>query len=703
MSKNVPRSTVNEQQYSAPAFQKSGFSLSHRRYSSYLIGRNQVSGFQYVMPGDKISGQNTGNFTMNRLVTPMISPVEVGQYNVFLPFRAVDRTFERNFAPSKLNNMSASWSTPKVNTRQLVKDIIATYAGSAANVGIFDAVFYDHDASPMLSLDGIVNVAPALSSYSDAHDWLYNSTNGLITLALYSLENTSGAFYQMADKLYLADALKDVAANIRVKLGDPADSSTWLAGTMDSGEFIEIYLDALLTPFIGRYSYYGDFHYKFCRPWDYYRIAHRVGIDFSQINWYDAFDNTPLCEYALRVMYVIWYERFRNVDLEPENSNLPYWRDFGSTSIFDLSNGGNLCYLLYRPRCWYDDMFINAQIDDMSRHVWAPIYDSSEPIASYHSADVNNLDTNPAFSGGPTHLGMSKPESVVISYRDQLDGTSKSITCPIPSNINDYLSHLDSSFYDVYHLDLNTLRQAQQLERYLKRNYLFGDEYQDRMLAHYNSRVSDMRINRPEIISSSLNNASMGQEIANMSNGVSSAGERTATGTLSSGGDQYTMFAEEFGLLVNVISFMPLASYDGLCPQLLLDKVVDFPLPEFATNNEEFGRKCEIADSCIDTTLVGSSNNNNFMFGRYPAYHAWRQRVDEVGGAYLDELQDCTFRRFWGMFNQEFIPKLNYEFIHCRPNLGMFANTNLYDSQIYGDVIHECYVERVLPTPVEVI
>ena len=160
---------------------------------------------------------------------------------------------------------------------------------------------------------------------------------------------------------------------------------------------------------------------------------------------------------------------------------------------------------------------------------------------------------------------------------------------------------------------------------------------------------------------------------------------------------------EEFGILVSIVTFMPRSMYDGTCPQHYMSKQIHLPLPEFATNNEEFGRKLEIAGSGLSSGYVGDEQNNQFIFGRYPAYHAWRSRVDEVGGEFLDEMQDCTFRRFFGMFSVDTTPKLNYFFIHCRPNLNMFANNVLYDSQLYADLVHECYVERVLPTPVEVI
>lgn len=692
MSTKVSRSTVNEQQYSAPDFPKSGFQLSHRRYSSFMLGRMHVSGYQNVMPGDKISGQNKGNFTLKRIVTPMVSPIDVAQYNFYLPFRAIDRTFERAFAPGKNNQMSSSWSAPTINTRDLVASIFNKLGlDSSSLFAILYRQIEDYANSGTLqqAFD-----ASSLSSDSLYHV-LYNKTNGIISSIIKSLKE--GEMYQLFKNYYLDDILIDIIDNIEKKLGtsyNPISSSILFS------DFIYIFLDCILSPFVGRYSYYGEFNYQFVRPFDLYRISHGIGVDASSFSTFDglitSFSDIPLSEYPIRAMYAIWYEKFRNVDLEPVSGDLPDWRDFGSTSVVELP------MLVYRPRPWYEDMFTTAQIDDLSRHVYAPILATSNDNVSYHNKDYNNHEVNN--QGFDESFSNQKPSTYVISWRDQLNDEIKYIQCPVPSNINDILSASDNSFYDVYGLDLNTLRQSQQLERYLKRNYLFGDEYQDRMLAHYNSRVSDMRINRPELLSQSLNSADYEQEVANVTTAGSQTGDRVATGTLSCGGDQYTTFCEEFGILIHVLTFMPLASYDGIQPQLLATKFVDFPLPEFATNNEEFGRKLELADSSIDTTLTSTDHSDNrFMFGRYPAYHAWRQRVDQVGGDFLDELQDCTFRRFWGMFNDDTTPKLNYQFIHCRPNLNMFANNILYDAQIYGDVIHECFVERVLPTPVEVI
>ena len=707
MTKKISRSTVNEEQYAAPEFPKSGFPLSYRRYSSYMLGRLHVAGFHWTMPGDKISGKTRGNCTFHRIVTPMVSPVNAMQYNVYLPLRPLDRSFKKGITPTKNNAMSSNWTMPLFNTRYLVDQVMRAYMGISYNASTpkfwsdFFTMFASIGSDTTLQQWWDANKTK-FSSFSDLNQFLYGVPpyKGLIDSLIYELTTDGTRFCKMADSLYLRDALLDIASNITAKLGSKENP---LSGSILVSDFLNLFLSTILTPFLGRYSYYGEFKYEFLRPFDFYRLTHGLSKTVTTYSGLlEAFSDTPQNEYAIRAMYAVWYELFRNVDVEPVGQNLPDWQEWSSTSIFDMSAGGNLLYLIYRIRPWEDDMFISAQIDDLSRHVYAPIVNAHQTAVSYHNEDVDNLDTTGTgiLSATPK---QSLPESFTLRYHDQLTDTDASVTCPIPSNINDVLSAIDRQFVDVFGLDLNTLRQSQMLEKYLKRNYLFGDEYQDRMLAHYNSRVSDMRVNKPEILSRSMDGYDMGQEVSNVSTDETKVGDRTATATIDVNGEEFTTFCEEFGIIISVVCFMPRAIYDGTCPQNYLSKQVHLPLPEFASNNEEFGRKLEIAGSGLASGYIDPTQDNKYMFGRYPAYHAWRGRVDEVGGEFLDELQDSTFRRFFGMFSDDTTPKLNYFFIHCRPNLNMFANNNPYDAQLYGDLVHECYVERVLPTPVEVI
>lgn len=708
MNKTITRSTVNTEQFSAPEFPKSGFNLGYRDYNDYMLGRWHTSGFQFVMPSDKISGHNKGNFTFNNFVTPMVAPTHVGQYNVYCTFRSIDNTFQENVAPSKYNGYSAEWRMPMVNTRMIVRQLIDDYfALNNDREGLENLMTLLVDASNngninKLTLNDITN----LEDYTD-FSWSRQ------LLAVYQVLDGSNVttLHTHLKNMYAYDVLADLRELFESRFGRPTlglipvPSVKWnsISGSMLLSSFFYDLIDVIFTPWIGRYSYFADFGYNFLRPSDIYRITHEPISSERLIDDYlDIFDDTPMCEYPLRAMYAFWYDRCRDVNLQPVSSTLPKPRQFGSTSIFDLSAGGNLVYLLYRIRRWTEDMFISAMCDSPARHVYAPVYSNSIE-AAFNDNERDNLF---AQYNTVDPVNGHKLFSQEISFLNSLTGEVSSISCPVPSFVNDALSRSAGSLTDVgvYGLTLQNLRQAQNLERYLKRLDYFGDEYNDYMLSQYNSRVSDMRINHPEILSQSIDDANYEQQISSVATSAGTQpGDRSVTGTLSSSGDGYTTFCEEFGIIINVISFMPDASYDNATPQLLMSRLVDLPLPIFAANNDELGRIMEIASNGLSPALNGNDADFRFMFGHYPAYHAWRSRVDRVRGSFLNERQDCLFRRFYGMTDQFTTPRLNYEFINCRPNLQMFANTVRYDGQLYGDVVHECYVERVLPTPVEQI
>lgn len=100
------------------------------------------------MPGDKISGQNKFDGTFLNIVTPFISPVRAMSYNFFLPYRAVDNTFYKGMVPTKLNQMSANWSTPLFNTRAIIDKLVNSY------LLYFDpyiSEFYGAPVQPILS------------------------------------------------------------------------------------------------------------------------------------------------------------------------------------------------------------------------------------------------------------------------------------------------------------------------------------------------------------------------------------------------------------------------------------------------------------------------------------------------------------------------------------------------------------------------
>lgn len=671
-SHQIDRSKVNLQEVNARELGKSGFDMSYTSYNDYVLGRLHVGGYQHTMPGDSFRGRNSAQLTFNKLVTPVLSPVEVCSHNFYMPYRAVDATFEEAFAPSALNAMSASWTVPSFTLRSLIQSICLLFNTSIGTIG--DSMY------KILSATG-TDPNTLIEDITDAA--LKAACEELVNSSVISINQNHSSF----TSLYMVD--EAVEYNQYLNLSHIVRDGSLL-------DCIRYILNTILPPFIGRMSLLDEFGFNYLRSYDIDYIVNNVSSLSSALS---LIDDTPLCEYPFRVYYAIWYEYYRDVNLEKRSSTLPNYKQFGSTSIV----ANNPVYLLHRTRSWAKDPFISSLPDDPFRHVFAPILTSVDG----EGEDVTRLNQtyNYLNAEGSYNMGTGSGQyennhginSQKLYYVDE-NGSKQTLVCPLPTIVNDVLTNGDNVEYAAYRLDLCNLKRSQMLERYLKRNFYFGDEYRDRMLAHYNSQVSDNRVNRPHLLSSSVSSINTDQMVSSQGYGDVLPGQRTVTATAGLDDDTYTFFGEEFGMVLNLVSVMPKPQYAGLCPVLLQSKVVDFPVPEFAGQMAELGRIMEIA-----TSGLAKDSTTKATFGHYPYGHAYRSRVNEVHGSYLDDKADYTFRRFFGLDDPSTTPKLNYMFIHCRPNLGMFEDSVRYDGQLYGSIQHDFFVERVLPTPVEEI
>lgn len=709
-SRNLDRSSkVDSQQVSANRFPKSGFDLTYRSYNDFQLGRLHVSGYHHTMPGDKFNGLNQGSFQFNRLVTPVVSPVEVSQHNFYIPYRSLDTSFEDAFAPGKLNNMSEDWHAPSFSLNFFADKVFLTNFDSSFGVGsllpipdfepVSDMVLY-YGGSPLLFSD--------LLSYAPSFVTPRSALNSVFSNGLRSLEESFV-------NLYLLDILDEIVANLN------SVSESWDEFLIPYGgsEFVSYtklalaYYDAVTRYFIGEGSLLDQLGYMIVRrvdlmTWNSFRKFFSV-VTSQSANFMDfRLSDIPMSEYPIRAYYAIWYEYYRDLNLEPVNANLPKYRHFGSESIVEQYPA----IVCMRPRCWRHDLHVSSMPDDPFRHVFAPVLVSDTGqivngnIETPQRGSFNSMDAEYPVQGladvdDDRFINSNMIRSETVTWLDPVDGTNKTLKLPIPALVSDAISAMDEGrAWLANRLDLQALRRAQALERVLKRNFYFGDEYKDRMLAHYGSVVSDERVNRPAVLSSSVTTINTSEQIANVGSEETPQGTRNVVATASTGNDGYTFFAEEFGIVINIISFMPIAQYNGICPQLLQSKVVDFPLPEYSTQFSEASRILEVAMS--PAVVAGDALSR--LFGHQPYGHAYRARVDEVHGSYLSTKANYTFRRFFGMDEEaNSYPKLNYLFVHCNPVLDMFANTVRADGQLYGYVDHMFTVERALPSPAEEI
>lgn len=707
----INRKSPMENQYNVTDFPKSGFNLTYNSHpAGLIIGRMYPAAYQHIMPSDKFSGRNEFNLIAEQLATPVVSDVVASQHNYFVKYRDIDKGFKDLMTPTKLNGMSASLSAPTFKLCDVMWHLIKTfdaYLPHFKRSTTSDDWQFDADAVVTYNaIDSKTSFKSALASFymDDVLDDLKVqlntlAINGNITL---TLANVKLVWHAICDFFCGEGSLMDYFGYPIMK---HADVDQWINMIIRNFENDS---DANVSLKIKGNAYEIASSLPSGAP-----LSWLVSSRPSLLTQLYVIDNREVNEYALRAFYAIWFEYYRVNELEPRSNDLWEYHDFGSTPLIQVdANKFVGCLLPLRPRCWNKDPFTTAQIDDICRHVYAPVLykpdttDKDEPFndsVSFSSSPfpAQSLPSDDMYRTGNIWSGVS------LQYIDEY-GITHYIGCPLPQALSNQISSFSryAESNGVLGVDLFTLKKAKMLEQYLKRNFAFGDEYKDRIKAHYGVTIEDANLNIPQYLSGSVHYMDIKQEVANTGakigedTGQVEQGTRLATATMASGdqSDGFEYFSTENGIYINVFSIVPRAQYDYTCPQNFMQKTVDFPTPEFANQQEDIMSNSEMYRLGVMNPLL-----DNKAFGHVPYAHAYRYRVDEVHGQTLSSKFDYTFCRFYKGLTQDGTPKLNYKFVHCRPNLPMFVNSILLDGQFYGTMKHNFLVERILPQPVETI
>lgn len=658
IQQSVQRSNVNEQNYKVTDFPKSGFNLSHSSMFSGSLGRLIPAAHQHLLGNDVISGSNTARVTFDQLAVPIISPMNVHQYNFYVPFRGLMRTdlFEKVF---------------KLSNRTTPSDVVLPSFTLADVVYSVSHLFDNSDLAITFSILSEFTT----SDYEDHWEESYSALVSEWTSASPGspFGNLRSCFYSV----YI-DTFDDLRAAV-LPLFDTTPSSL-----AEFWEFLRLFLYTICDFFFGEGSLMDMLGYNIVRHADIDAyILDNIDGGTTTFNLYAFVNTIPMSELPLRAYHNIWSEYFRNVNLEPMNDDI----DFRTWDLSArVSNVDYVWLLLLRPMQWDADLFTGAQIDDISRHIFAPVVSTASNLIQTGSNGISPAD-NPA---DPTVL-QRNAVNYNLTYSD--GGTARTVSMPLPTSVNDTILRLGTlSQQNAMKLDLQVLRDAHKLERFLMRNYLFGDEYRDYMRGHYGVTLTDLQMVRPQYLSGSIDAVDPRQEVANVGTAETMQGQRCATATASvSGADSFREFIQEFGLYINLFAVLPRAQYDPLTPQLLCLRRQDFPTPEFDGGVDEVSFTNEVARSSRSTTSDG--------FGHHPYAHAWRGRTNEVHGRFLSSMRECSFLRFYESLDFFNTPKLNWQFLHCHPYLGAFYDQILLDGQFYVEHEHNFAVERVLQVP----
>lgn len=213
--------------------------------------------------------------------------------------------------------------------------------------------------------------------------------------------------------------------------------------------------------------------------------------------------------------------------------------------------------------------------------------------------------------------------------------------------------------------DIADLRLAFQIQKWMERNARAGVRYTEFLRSHFGVSPRDERLQRPEYIGGSKAPCIISEVLQ-----TSSTDSTTPQGNLAGHGitvsDAYCgkYHAQEFGLIIGIMSIMPRSAYSqGIDKQWLRKTKYDFYFPEFANLSEQAILNAEIC-------ATGSSSHNQDIFGYQGRYDEMRTKNSQIVSG-----MRTTFD-YWHLgrqFDTASPPVLNEDFIKCVPRKDIFA------------------------------
>lgn len=243
-------------------------------------------------------------------------------------------------------------------------------------------------------------------------------------------------------------------------------------------------------------------------------------------------------------------------------------------------------------------------------------------------------------------------------------------------------------------IDVQELRMATRLQRWLERSMRSGSRYFEHLLAHWNIKSKDARLQRAEyigggrtpVIISDVPNTSATAEAPQ----ASLAGNAYAVGNSNIA----HKFCEEHGYIMGIMSVLPETAYQNGINRMY-DKLLplDFYFPEFAQLGEQEVKKQEIF---VEGTVSGSAHNAD-TFGYQSRYAEYKYIPSSVHGEFRKTLN------FWHMGRDfQACPDLNADFLHAdKISDGVdpwrvFA-VNADVEQMYVHLFHDVKATRPMP------
>lgn len=421
---------------------------------------------------------------------------------------------------------------------------------------------------------------------------------------------------------------------------------------------------------------------------DYLGVATIKDADVG--NW-SALTAQVLSPWPFAAYYKCWYDYFRDRNYIDDNDMLPLSLSKNEGSA-NFAGGNFLDIVKLKTRDWQKEYFTSAL-------PWTQRGDQVlMPLAGYGTAESSTIDYLEA-SLVKTTAGTA------VSQTGDLYATEDAFELGIPAitpgaigrieNIDKITSDVEMTGSSV---SINDLRQAVRLQEWLERNAVAGSRYNESIMAHFNRRTSDGRLQRAEYLGGGRQNVQINEVMTTAwsedadANSVPPA-NMSGRGIAYAKSNRFTYNCEEHGFVIGIMSVMPKAAYMNTTSRMFTHRntFLDYPWPSFGHLGEQPVFKNEIFASPANWPVLNDADNAP-IFGYQSRYADWKWLPSTAHGDFKSTLD------FWHLDRKfEASPSLGETFVKFEDTLQdrIFAVAEVDTLWCY--IYNSCTVVRSLP------
>lgn len=209
-------------------------------------------------------------------------------------------------------------------------------------------------------------------------------------------------------------------------------------------------------------------------------------------------------------------------------------------------------------------------------------------------------------------------------------------------------------------VDINDMRYAVQIQKWMERSARGGFRYNEHLNAHFGVYPRDDRLQRPEYIGGTRAPVVISEVLQNSAT-ITTGTDASPQGNMAGHGMSVNASfcgkyrAQEHGVIMGILSIMPEAIYQQGIPRMWTRETrFDYYSPEFAHLSEQEIKRQEVF-------WIGDSSSDNTRFGFQGAFDEYRTRQSVVCGKIATSLNPWTLSRIF-----DTAPALNADFLTTR-------------------------------------